>query len=91
MNALAWTIGMGAMVSILFASQNFHEASVCRQEAWRGSLILATRTLVGEPQERDQLFAPKCGLTISRKENEIKWMRPGKKQTNFELSLEGKL
>lgn len=91
MSILSWAIGLSAMATILFASQSFHEVTVCRQEAWRGSLILATRPLLADSREKDQVFSPKCALIVTRQKETVQWTRSGTTKASFEISLKGKL
>ncbi len=87
MSFLSWGASMLVMLTLLSKSLEFHRATLCRQETWRGALILRTGALLSKAPTQDKLYISKCRKLISRKETIVSWGR----NTNLELSLKGKL
>ncbi len=90
MNILSWLLGITVLVTVVIESIMFHEATVCRQEAWRGSFILSTRLLLTDPQEKETLLSPRCRIFIKQHEGKVSWLRDFKTHS-FKLELKGKL
>lgn len=90
MNILSWVLGISFLVTTVAMSISFHEATVCRQEAWRGSFILSSRLLLSDPPEKESLHSPRCKVWMKRSESDVSWVRDFKSHS-FKLDLRGKL
>ncbi len=92
MRTLTTFMTLGILVFLGQQAVTLHKLTVCRQEAWRSSLTLHTRTLLTEslPSERD--FLPSCKIIISRENNRVSWTRlPVPRRLIVPLYLRGKL
>lgn len=91
MNFLSWTLAMGLFLGLFSQSLKLHEATVCRQEAYRGGTILLTQNLLSYPRSQDGLVNPSCHLTMLKKGHSVTWWRQGRLPKLFELNLRGKM
>lgn len=92
MNILAWALSLTLLVLLLIQAVEFQRSTVCRQEAWRKSLELKTKTLLFEPQSHEKDWHLVCRLYLTRKQDEISWQRlPGLANHRFDLTLDGNL
>jgi hypothetical protein len=90
MNTLVSLLCLGLLVFLGKEAVTLHKLTVCRQEAWRSSVTLHTRTLLTktQPSERDILY--RCGIVVSRNQRMVAWMRSMKRHS-VPLGLKGKL
>lgn len=90
MNFLSWLVGITVLLTVVLESVAFHRATVCRQEAFRGSFILSTRALLTDPGETEELSILRCGIHVRRRRDKVSWLRNSQVRT-FTLDLKGRL
>ena len=92
MSILSFTLSFSLMLTMLYQSQQLHEATVCRQEAWRSGAILLTQNLLHAPKSHDQIINLPCSMRVKKSRDLVSWRR-GKslKSHSFQLSLKGKM
>jgi hypothetical protein len=92
MNIISWLLALSIMILLMVEAVAFQRVTICRQEAWRKSVELKTRTLLTEskPYARDWHLG--CRIYLERNQDEIIWQRlPNLKRHSFSLTLMGKL
>lgn len=83
MNILVALLTMGLLAFLGQGAVTLHKLTVCRQEAWRSSVILHTQTLLTKysRSEKDILF--RCGILVSRNEKRVSWTRGARAHAVF--------
>lgn len=66
---------LGLLVFLGQEAVSLHQHTVCRQEAWRSSVTLHTRTLLSKSQSIEKDVLLRCGILVSRKEKLVIWTR----------------
>lgn len=92
MKLFAWALSLALFITMMVEAVAFHKATVCRQEAWKESLVIKTRSLLegATPFERGYLLD--CRTHIVRSHDDIYWQRlPTLKRHQFLLRLQGLL
>lgn len=92
MSILSIMISLGLMAFLGQQAVTLHKLTVCRQDAWRASVTLHTRTLLSEFSASEKDVLPQCRILVSRKNSNVSWVRlpsPGKHTVS--LHLKGKL
>lgn len=92
MSILSITLSLSVMLTLLYESKQLHEATVCRQEAWRSGTILLTQNLLHKPRSSDQIINLACRTRVVKSQRKVKWQRGlVSKMNSFELHLKGAL
>lgn len=68
-----------------------HRRTVCRQEAWRFSTILNTRTVLTKKPVSERELLPSCQILVERRQSRVTWKRVSGGVHNFPLNLRGSL
>lgn len=92
MNILSVVISLSLMIFLGQQAVTLHRLTVCRQDAWRTSVTLQTRTLLSMVSTSEKNVLPRCRILVSRTNNIVSWYRltsPGKH--TLSLNLKGKL
>lgn len=88
---LAWLMAITFLVLLVVEAVDFHRNTVCRQIAWKESVILATRATLSTAKESDWGWHGGCRLKINRVAKSIHWQRLPKGKHSFLLDLSGQL
>ena len=92
MKILAVLMTTGLMVFLGQQAVTLHKLTVCRQEAWRSSLVLHTHTLLTEVKSSEKEFLSSCRIIVAREKNAVSWLRPSvSRRHSVPLSLQGKI
>ncbi|MFL5784875.1 MAG: hypothetical protein ACJ76H_09720 [Bacteriovoracaceae bacterium] len=92
MKILCVFLCLGLMVLLAGEAVELHKLTVCRQEAWRSSVTLHTRSLLSTATSSDKDVLLRCRILVSRNEKEVSWLRlKSPRKHSVELSLIGKL
>lgn len=92
MNLLTIVLSIGLMVFLGREAVELQKLTVCRQEAWRSSVTLHTRTLLTKKSPSEKDFLPRCQVVVSRNEKRVSWVRlTSPRRNNVSLNLRGKL
>ena len=92
MNILTIVLSIGLMVFLGSRAVELHKLTVCRQEAWRSSLTLHTRTLLTKTSLTEKDFLARCKVVVSRNEKKVSWIRlSSPTRHTVSLNLRGKL
>ncbi len=81
---------LGLLVFLGQEAVTLHKLTVCRQEAWRSSVTLHTRTLLSKSQSLEKDILLRCGILVSRNQKLVTWSRSWKKHA-VPLRLKGQL
>ncbi len=92
MKILSLIISFGLMVFLGQQAVALHKLTVCRQEAWRTSVTLHTRTLLTSSSTSEKEVLQNCRIVVSRKAKTVSWMRLSSPSRHaVSLNLVGKL
>jgi hypothetical protein len=92
MKVLCVFLCLGLMVLLAGEAVELHKLTVCRQEAWRSSVTLYTRTLLTSVPASDKDVLLGCRILVSRKEKDVSWLRLSSPRKHVvQLALTGKL
>ncbi len=92
MKALVILLSVSLMVFLGQEAVTLHKLTVCRQEAWRSSVTLMTRTLLSEAPATDKDILFRCGIVSNLKNNKVSWFRITSHRLHYvTLKISGKL
>ena len=92
MNLIAWTLALTLMVAVMIEAVAFHQATVCRQNAWLKGTELQTSTLLYRAKDYAQAVDASCKLHVILKHKRVSWRRlPNLGKHAFNLPLSGKI
>lgn len=92
MNVIAWLLSLSVLIVLMIQAVAFHQATVCRQEAWLKSTELKTRSLLSSPASHERDWHLSCRIHLVREQEEITWQKlPNLKRHQFHLELRGPL
>ena len=92
MKILAVLMTTGLMVFLGQQAVTLHKLTVCRQEAWRSSLVLHTRTLLSKVETNEKDVLARCRIIVTREKNAVSWIRPSvSRRHSVPLRLQGKI
>jgi hypothetical protein len=92
MNFVSWLLALSILVIVFIESIYFHQATVCRQLAWKMGVESITRTLLTDFKAQEQSFHSDCKILLVRSQQKVKWQkRPSFKLFSFEMAIEGGL
>ena len=92
MKILTVIISLGLMVFLGQQAVTLNKLTVCRQEAWRASIVLHTRALLSSSSTLEKDFILNCRIVVSRNEKKVSWIRiTSPSRHHIPLRLQGKL
>ncbi len=89
MNLIGWLASLSLFFLVLVKAVNFHQATLCRQEAWLKSTEFLTRTLLKKNRPFEQANLSHCEIRVIQS-GAVRWIKKNEIHS-FRIRLAGKL
>lgn len=90
MRILSAILSLSLLLLLAREAVLLYRRTVCRQEAWRTSVTLHTRSLLSTAPESEAFPFVSCKVLVRRSRGKVSWLRGGKPHS-LPLGLRGKL